>query len=183
MRMFLPLSFSSFFLAHSLYVYLFSCSHTLSDCLSFRLYLLPSLTTSSQGINILIALMSFQDPQPFPWFKSGGSPKSFSSGTVDSLPPSTCYPDLSLYKVRKWWVSLQLSSSHILFCPYTTALSMKDLGWEPRVGGRQGSVLFGDTLGKITDWWQWHPCLLVFSLFHLKNIYLTQVLTRPCAGG
>lgn len=46
-----------------------------------------------------------------------------------------------------------------------------------------GSVLFGDTLGKITDWWQWHPCLLVFSLFHLKNIYLTQVLTRPCAGG
>ena len=67
MPVFPPLSLSSFFLADSLHVCLFPCSHTFSNCLSLSLS--PPLTyhpsSPSKDSNILILLMSFQDSQLF----------------------------------------------------------------------------------------------------------------------
>lgn len=114
---------------------------TLSPLVSPCLYLLILILTSSspsKDINILIALMSSQNPQLFPWFKSGKSSKNFSSATVSFLPPSTWPPDLILCQGGKQGL-VQPLSCHLLCCPRTTG--MKDLGREPRAGGGQGHIL------------------------------------------
>lgn len=142
--------YSSEWLCFCLSVSLLSFYQILYSCISFLVLILsrivfpsvfifsPSFTTSSsssKGINILIALMYFQDPQLFPHFTSGGSLKSFSSGGVNSLPPApVILTSLCLYTVRQWWGSWQ-HSSHSLFLSQYCSSGHEELEWEPRIGG------------------------------------------------
>lgn len=133
----------------------------------------PSFTTSSsssKGINILIALMYFQDPQLFPHFTSGGSLKSFSSGGVNSLPPApVILTSLCLYTVRQWWGSWQ-HSSHSLFLSQYCSSGHEELEWEPRIGGCGGVSFWGILLVMISN-----PCIhtfYCFLCFTWKNSYL-----------
>ena len=100
---------------------------------------------------------------------------------IEAISPNQPGHILPFRKVSllSWW----LSSLLFLLWLSTVALSMRNLAWEPRVGVRQGSVVFGHNLDKTTDLWWLYPCLWVVSLFRLQNICWAQVLTRLCVLG